>query len=51
MTNITIGRLAIVGAGVVVTKDVPPCTAVVGVPAKPIKQFSLETGEIVDFRK
>ena len=46
--NITIGRSAIVGSGAVVTKDVPPFTVVVGIPAKPIKHFSVETGEIVD---
>ncbi len=50
LPNITIGRAAIVGAGAVVTKDVPPCTIVVGVPACPIKRFSLETGEIFDLR-
>ncbi|PWB49896.1 MAG: galactoside O-acetyltransferase [Anaerolineales bacterium] len=48
LPNITVGRSAIVGSGAVVTKDVPPCTVVVGIPAHPIKQFSLETGEIVN---
>ena len=48
--NITIGRSAIVGSGAVVTKDVPPYTVVVGVPARPIKRFSIETGEIIDIR-
>jgi len=50
LPNITIGRAAVVGAGAVVTKDVPPCTVVAGVPARPIKRFSLETGEICDLR-
>jgi acetyltransferase-like isoleucine patch superfamily enzyme len=50
LPNITIGRAAVVAAGAVVTKDVPPCTVVAGVPARPIKRFSLETGEIFDLR-
>ncbi len=37
MAGITIGENAIVGAGAVVTKDVPPNTIVAGVPAKVIK--------------
>ena len=36
--GITIGENAIVGAGSVVTKDVPPNTTVAGVPAKPMKK-------------
>jgi galactoside O-acetyltransferase len=34
MPNITIGEGAVVGAGAVVTKDVPPWVIAVGVPAK-----------------
>jgi len=34
---ITVGRCARVGANAVVTKDVPPCTTVVGIPAKAVQ--------------
>jgi acetyltransferase-like isoleucine patch superfamily enzyme len=36
--SVTIGKGCIVGAGAVVTKDLPPYTVCVGVPAKPIRQ-------------
>ena len=39
LPNVTIGEYAIVAAGAVVTKDVPPYTVVAGVPAKVIKQI------------
>lgn len=39
MCGITIGEFAVVGAGAVVTKDVPPKTIVAGVPAKVIKKL------------
>ena len=40
MCGVTIGENAIVGAGSVVTKDVPPNTIVAGVPAKVIRKVS-----------
>ncbi|HMN49837.1 MAG TPA: acyltransferase [Ignavibacteriaceae bacterium] len=39
LCGITIGENAIVGAGAVVTKDVPPNTIVAGVPAKVIRKI------------
>jgi acetyltransferase-like isoleucine patch superfamily enzyme len=40
LCGITVGECAIIGAGSVVTKDVPPHTVVVGNPAKVLKVLS-----------
>jgi len=41
LAGVTIGEFSIVGAGAVVTKDVPPHTIVVGVPAKILKKIDV----------
>ena len=42
LANVVIGEGALVGAGSVVTKDVPPFSVVVGNPAKVVKLLSCE---------
>lgn len=49
MGGITIGNGAVVGAGAIVTKDVPPFAIVAGVPAKVIRfRFSQDTIETIN---
>jgi len=40
LPDVTIGEMALVGAGSVVVKDVPPNTVVAGSPARPIKDIA-----------
>ena len=42
LPGVTIGKGAVIGAGSVVTKDIPPYCVAVGVPAKVIKTFTEE---------
>ncbi|MDR7665081.1 acyltransferase [Methanosarcina sp. Z-7115] len=44
--NVTIGEFSVVGAGSVVTKDVPPYTVVAGVPARNIKYLDKCEGDL-----
>ncbi len=39
LPGVTIGENSVIGAGAVVTKDIPPNCLAVGVPAKPVKFF------------
>ncbi len=45
LAGVTIGKRCQVGAGSVVTKDIPPFSVAVGNPARVIKQFNHHTGE------
>lgn len=42
LPGVIIGECSIIAAGAVVTKDVPPYTMVAGVPAKTIKNLSID---------
>ena len=43
MPNVKIGKHSVIGANSVVTKDIPPYSVAVGVPAKIIKRYNFET--------
>jgi acetyltransferase-like isoleucine patch superfamily enzyme len=45
LAGVTIGRRCQVGAGSVVTKDIPPFSVAVGNPARVVKRFNSETNE------
>ena len=50
LSNVTIGERAIVGAGSVVTRDVPAGTIVAGNPAKVLRAIDDATGDLDDQR-
>ncbi|MBZ0183498.1 MAG: acyltransferase [Melioribacteraceae bacterium] len=41
LPNVTVGKGAVVGAGSVVSRDVPDLTIVVGIPARPIRKLDI----------
>jgi Acetyltransferase (isoleucine patch superfamily) len=45
LPNVTVGEFSVVGAGSVVTKDVPPYTVVAGVPARTTKHLDIKIRE------
>lgn len=45
LAGVTIGKRCQIGAGSVVTKDIPPFSVAVGNPARVIKQYNPETGK------
>ena len=45
MPNVVVGKHSVIGANSVVTKDIPPYSIAVGIPAKVIKRYNQETGE------
>ncbi len=49
LPGVSIGRGCVVGAGSVVTKDLPPNTICVGNPARPIKRFCFTDSRWVSF--
>lgn len=47
LAGVTVGRDAVLGAGSVVTKDIPPCSIAAGVPARVLRSLNRpETGSL-----
>ncbi|MEB3179907.1 MAG: gamma carbonic anhydrase family protein [Nostocaceae cyanobacterium] len=48
LDGVRVGAGSIIGAGAVVTKDIPPCSLVVGIPGKVLRQISqTEAAELI----
>ena len=45
MPNVTVGKHCVVGAGAIVTRDIPNYSVVVGMPARIIKKYNFETSQ------
>ena len=43
LSGVTIGEHSVIGAGSIVTHDVPPFSIAAGVPARVIKKYNFET--------
>jgi lipopolysaccharide O-acetyltransferase len=43
LPGVTVGKGSIIGAGSVVTSDIPPYTIAVGIPARPVKKYDFES--------
>ena len=41
LPGVTVGEFSVIGAGAVVTKNIPPFSAATGIPAKVIKKISI----------
>ncbi|MDQ6795887.1 MAG: hypothetical protein M3067_13940 [Chloroflexota bacterium] len=50
LKGVTIGRAAVIGAGSVVTQDVPPYVVVAGNPARVIRDLSAEERQVGSLR-
>jgi len=50
LAGVTIGRKAVIGAGSVVNRDIPPFTVAVGNPCRPIKRWDAEAKLFVNIQ-